>query len=68
MKIEKELALLKDYMGYFINLRHYKTVYDIRLKEWDGHGPRPSLNVRNVRDLEPLSFKDWIYYNKKTKK
>jgi hypothetical protein len=65
MNLEKEFTLLKDYMGYFINLRHYKATYVLRLKEWNGHGPRPSLNFRNEKDMEPLSFKDWInYYNK----
>jgi hypothetical protein len=65
MELEEEFTLLKDYMKYFINLRHYKETYIIRLKEWDGKGPKPRLDFRNEKDIEPLSFKDWIdFYNK----
>lgn len=65
MKLEKEFTLLKEYLGYFVNLKYCKETYLIRLKEWDGHGPKPRLDFRNEKDVEPLSFKDWInYYNK----
>jgi hypothetical protein len=70
MEQEEELTLLKDYMEYFINLRYSKEYYSIRKKDWerDGKkGPGPRLDVRNEKELEPLSFRDWIDFYDKTK-
>lgn len=64
MNIEKELNLLGDYLKYCIDLNFQKERYLMQKRFYDGKGPSPRLDVRSERELEPLSFKDWIKYNK----
>jgi hypothetical protein len=70
MEIGEELTLLKDYMGYFINLRYSKESYSLRKKDWERNGDnflKPRLNVRSEKELEPLSFENWMNFYDKVK-
>lgn len=67
MDIEEEFNLLNEYIDYFIDANYEKTLYEINFQNWEKegkHGPSPHLNVRNVRYIEPMSFKAWAYYTK----